>query len=174
MLNIETKRLRIRRFKEDDWKDLYEYLSDEEVVYYEPYTVFNEEQCKKEAVNRSTNEEFFAVCLKDSEKLIGNIYLGRRDFNCYEIGYVFNRNYQKQGYATEASKAVLDYAFDELHARRIIGKCNPKNKASYQLMERIGMRREGHLLQSVYFKVDENQNPIWSDTYEYALLKSER
>ena len=48
----------------DDWHDLYEYLSQEEVVKYEPYGAFTEEQAKREAISRSNNPDFWAVCLK--------------------------------------------------------------------------------------------------------------
>ena len=62
---METERLMIRRFEPDDWQDLYEYLSQEEVVKYEPYEVFTEEASKQEAVRRSGDDNFRAVCLKD-------------------------------------------------------------------------------------------------------------
>lgn len=61
----------------------------------------------------------------------------------------------------------------ELNARRIIAMCSPKNDSSWKLLERLKMRREGLLLKNVYFKTDENNKPIWLDTYEYAILVSE-
>ena len=173
MENIITERLIIRRFESADWEDIYEYLSDEEVVKFEPYDVMTEEQVKVETEKRVDNESFYAVCLKENLKMIGNIYLDKEDFNTYELGYVFNRKFQGQGYATESAKAVLDYAFKELGARRVIAMCNPKNEASWKLLERLILRREGHLLQNIYFKTDDNNEPIWLDTYEYAILKSE-
>lgn len=173
MENIVTDRLMIRRFKEDDWKDLYEYLSDKEVVEFEPYDIYSEDQAKEEAIKRKNNNSFYAVCLKENEKLIGNLYLGKEDFDTWELGFVFNKKYQGQGYVTEGAKALLDYAFTHLGARRIIAMCSPKNDRSWKLLERINMRREGILLQNVYFKTDSNGEPIWLDTYVYAMLKSE-
>lgn len=173
MQQLETERLVIRRFKEEDWKDLYEYLSDEEVVRYEPYQVFSIEASQNEAKSRAESPAFLAVCLKENNKLIGNIYFAKQEFKTWEIGYVFNRRYQGQGYATEAAKAVIAYGFNTRGARRIVAMCNPLNTASWRLLERLGMRREGHLKQNIYFKKDEKGNPIWSDTYEYAILKEE-
>lgn len=173
MQQLETERLIIRRFKEEDWEDLYEYLSDEEVVRYEPYQVFTIEKAQKEAKCRAESPAFFAVCLKENNKLIGNIYFAKQEFKTWEIGYVFNRHYQKKGYATEAAKAIIDYGFNIRRARRIVAMCNPINTASWRLLERLGMRREGHLRQNIYFKKDNEGNPIWSDTYEYAILKDE-
>ena len=173
MQQLETERLVIRRFKEEDWKDLYEYLSDEEVVRYEPYQAFSIEASQNEAKSRAENPAFLAVCLKENNKLIGNIYFAKQEFKTWEIGYVFNRSYQGRGYATEAANAVIAYGFNTRGARRIVAMCNPLNTASWRLLERLGMRREGHLKQNIYFKKDEEGNPIWSDTYEYAILKDE-
>lgn len=173
MEKIVTDRLIIRNFEEKDWKDLYEYLSDKEVVKYEPYDIYSEIQAKEEAIRRSNNESFYAVCLKENEKLIGNLYMSKGDFDTWELGYVFNRKYQGQGYATEGVKALLDFTFIHLGARRIIAMCSPKNHHSWRLLERINMRREGLLLQNIYFNTNSNGEPIWLDTYEYAILKAE-
>lgn len=72
-----------------------------------------------------------------------------------------------------SAKAVLKEAFEDLGARRVVAMCNPENIRSWRLMERLGMRREGHLIQNIYFKKDTSGNPIWHDTYEYAILKDE-
>lgn len=173
MKYIVLDRLYLRRFKTDDWEDLYEYLSDEEVVKYEPYGVFTVEEAKTEAIRRVDDESFYAVCLKEDGKIIGNQYLGKDDFDTWMLGYVFNRKYQGHGYATESAKGLIDYAFENLGARRIIAKCSPQNEGSWKLLERLHMRREGLLLQNVYFKTDDEDKPIWLDTYEYAILKSE-
>lgn len=50
---------------------------------------------------------------------------------------------------------------------------NPKNSSSWKLLEHLHMRREGLHLQNIYFKTGSNGEPIWVDTYEYAILKSE-
>ena len=125
MENIVTNRLIIRRFTKDDWKDLYEYLSNKEVVKFEPYDIYNENECKIEAINRSKNEAFWAVCLKENNKLIGNIYFQQQEpknFMTWEIGYVFNPKYWHKGYATEATKRIMQYGFEEIGVRRIIAK----------------------------------------------------
>src|SRR5690349_21510114 len=153
---METERLLLRRFNFDDWQDLFEYLSQEKVVKYEPYGVFTEEASKQEAVKRSENDAFWAVSLKDSKKMIGNIYLSKQEFDTWELGYVFNANYQGKGYATEAARALVDYVFKQKNAHRIIAMCNPLNESSWKLLERLGMRREGYLLQNIYFKKDES------------------
>lgn len=170
---MELDRLIIRRFKETDWEDLYEYLSDEEVVRFEPYEIFSKEAAKEEAVRRVNDCDFYAVCLKEDGKLIGNLYLGKCDFNTFELGYVFNKKYHKKGYAYESGRALIDDAFRNQGARRVIAMCSTNNISSWKLLERLKMRREGLLLQNVSFKKDSSGEPIWFDTYEYAILKSE-
>ena len=170
---METERLIIRRFRPDDWEDLHEYLSQEEVVKFEPYDVFTEEASQQEAIDRSGNDDFWAVCLKDTNKLIGNIYFAKQDFDTWELGYVFNLRYQGKGYATEASRALVNDAFMNKKAHRVIARCNVLNTASWKLLERLGMRREGHLIQNVWFKRDRNGQPIWADSFEYGILKAE-
>jgi len=171
--NIETKRLWIRRFHPADWRDLYEYLSQEAVVKFEPYEVFTETAGRQEAERRSKDNSYWAVCLKDGGKLIGNLYLAKQDFGTWELGYVFNEKYQGKGYATEAGLALLDDVFRNQHARRVIALCNPLNEPSWKLLERLGFRREGHLLKNIYFKKDKDGEPIWADTFEYAILGEE-
>ena len=171
---IETQRLLIKPFDPADWEDLHEYLSDGQVVRFEPYNVFTADESRMEAVRRSSDPAFWAVCLKDGGKLIGNLYLAGQPFDTWELGYVFNARYQGKGYATEAAASLLDHVFGRLGARRVTAMCNPHNTASWQLLERLGMRREGHLIRNIWFKRDERGEPIWADTYEYAILAEER
>lgn len=173
MKEIQTERLNIRKFESNDWKDLHEYFSNEEVLKFEPYKPFSEEESKREAIRRTTDFRFWAVCLRENNKLIGNIYFAEQDFDTWEIGYVFNLKYSGNGYATESCRAIMNYAFKELNARRVVAMCDPKNESSWRLLERLNMRREGHLKENIYFFKDENNSPIWKDTYEYGILEKE-
>lgn len=76
---IETGRLIIRSYEEKDLNDLYEYLSDEEVVRFEPYTAFSLEETKKNLEWRISSDEIFAIDLKSTGKMIGNVFLGKRE-----------------------------------------------------------------------------------------------
>ncbi len=169
---IYTNRLIIRGFAGNEGYDLYEYLSDKEVVKYEPYRPFSLQQAMAEAKRRTDDKSFLAVALKNG-KLIGNLYLSKGEYGTWEIGYVFNRNYWKQGYAGESTEALIHYLFEKENAWRIIAKCDPMNTNSWSLLERLGFRREGHLLKNLYFFQDEHGKPIWKDTFEYGILKEE-
>lgn len=76
----ETARLRFRRYEERDFTDLFEYLSDETVVRFEPYQPMTADQVREELKSRIASEEMIAVEEKSAGKLIGNVYLGRRGF----------------------------------------------------------------------------------------------
>ena len=170
---LKTERLVLRPFEETDAEGLHAYLGDEEVVQYEPYGVMTMEECRLEAARRASDEAFWAVCLADGT-LIGNLYLsGADEFGTREIGYVFARACWYKGYATEAARRLMAYAFERLATRRIIALCDTRNAASFALMERLGMRREGEFKKNVGFKTDAHGNTIWTDSYQYAILKEE-
>ena len=107
---VETKRLILRRFRESDLQDLHEYLSDPEVVAFEPYKPQTLEEVRGNLAWRISTEEMIAVELKETGKLIGNVYLGKRDFDSIEIGFVFNGKYQHHGYAAESCEKLIDLA----------------------------------------------------------------
>ena len=159
----ETERLILRRYKKEDIQDLFEYLSDEEVVKYEPYKPQTFDETKENLEWRIGTDEMIAVELKNSHKMIGNVYMGKRDFEALEMGYVFNRNYWGNGYAAESCKALIAQAFsDGVH--RIYAECDPNNKSSWKLLEALGFQREAHFRKNVYFWKDDAEQAIWKDT----------
>ena len=165
----ETERLILRRYKKEDVQDLFEYLSDKEVVKYEPYKQQTFDETKENLGWRISTDEMVAVELKNSHKMIGNVYMGKRDFEALEIGYVFNRNYWGYGYAAESCKALIQQAFSN-GVHRIYAECDPNNKSSWKLLEALGFQREAYFRKNVYFWKDETGKPIWKDTYVYAKL----
>jgi [ribosomal protein S5]-alanine N-acetyltransferase len=173
---METERLMIRPFSEEDWRDLHEYLSQEQVLKYEPGNVSNEEDCRKIARERAQADRFWAVCLKESDKMIGHIYFEQKEpapFQTWMLGYIFNPAFYGNGYATEACQRILKYGFEELGAHRVMAMCNPDNAASWRLLERLHMRREGHFKKAAFFRTTADGQPIWHDAYQYAILKEE-
>ena len=169
---LRTERLRLRSFEERDAEDLFSYLSDPEVVRFEPYGTMTLDECRVEAARRAYDERFWAV--ETDGKVIGNLFLSRPDDqNTAELGFVFSRAYQRKGYATEAAKCLLKYAFAHMGLHRVIAMCDAENPASWHLMERLGMRREGCFRKNTAFWKDERGKPIWKDTLLYAILEEE-
>jgi len=170
---VITEKLKIRKFKENDYTDLYEYLSDRQTYKYEPGKPITIEEAKRLCVARSKNRRFFAVKLKSENKIIGHIYFNAiepKKLLTYEIGFIFNKKYQGKGYATEAIRNFINHQFSISDIHKIIAHCNPRNIKSWKLLERLKFKREGKLRKNIFFNKDENNNPVWLDTYEYGLL----
>ena len=166
---IETERLILRLFENSDYDDLFEYLSQRKNDEFEGYPGITYENGKERLSYRVQSEEFFAIELKENRKVIGNIYCGKRNFESREVGYIINKNYQRHGYASEALSAVIRKCFNNgIH--RIYAECDPRNICSWKLLEKVGMKREAFFHKNIYFYKDENGNPIWKDTYVYAIL----
>jgi RimJ/RimL family protein N-acetyltransferase len=168
-INIETERLVIRNFKFDDWKQLYTYTSNQEVMRYIPDGIYTDEIAKK-FVEDNTGErpEKFAVILKSEDKLIGHMYFHEWFApQTYEIGWIFNKDYHNNGYATEAAKTLINYGFDILNLHRIIATCQPENPPSWRIAEKIGMTKEAHFRKCI---MTENG---WLDELFYAILKED-
>ena len=96
---LETRRLILRRFQQTDPEDLYGYLSDRETLRHEPYLPMDREQTRAELTQRIADAEMIAVDLKSENKLFGNLYPGKRNWESLELGYVFDRRYWHRGYS---------------------------------------------------------------------------
>ncbi len=173
---IETKRLLLRELRADDENDIHEYASDPEVVrlmIWGPNTRETTREFLERALQSQTAwprpEVGLAIELKSERKLIGSIGLRMKDetSRAADIGYVLNRNYWGHGYMTESTRAVLDVAFKQLKLHRVWATCDMRNRASYRVMERLGMRREGAFVKIAMEKGE------WRDTYLYAILAEE-
>ena len=86
---------------------------------------------------------------------------------CGEIGYVLHPDHQGHGYATEACRALLDYAFDGMDLHRVIARIDERNEASRAVLERLGMRLEARLVENEWFKGE------WTTELDFAVLADE-
>ncbi|WP_444664239.1 GNAT family N-acetyltransferase [Cellulomonas sp. CW35] len=173
---VSTDRLVLRRFTRDDGAGLHAYLSRPEAVRFEPYDVQTRAQCDELATARAQDPSFWAVCRGSDGALVGNLYLHHdepRGWHGYSLGYVFHPDEWHQGYATEACRALLDVCFRQWGAHRVSARCDPRNEASWRLLERLGLRREGHVRQAASFRTDDAGRPVWHDAYLYAVLDTE-
>jgi [ribosomal protein S5]-alanine N-acetyltransferase len=173
---IETERLLLRELREADENDIHEYASDPEVVrlmIWGPNTRELTRDFLARALQAQTQwpraDVGLAIELKSERRMIGSIGLRMKDEGrcTADIGYVLNRKYWGNGYMTESARAVLDVAFQQLNLHRVWATCDTRNRASYQLMERLGMRREGTFVKNAMEKGE------WRDTYLYAILAEE-
>jgi [ribosomal protein S5]-alanine N-acetyltransferase len=174
---MESARLIVRRFSEGDWRDLHEYLSMPETYRFEPGSPLGEEGSRTLAAERARGEDFYAVQLKEGGKMIGHVYLGAEgpaEYKAHELGFIFNPKFQRRGYCTEASALVLERAFGELGAHRVAAYCDPRNPASWRVLEKLGMRLEGVFRQKAFFRRGPDGMPLWHDCRAYAMLAEDR
>ena len=170
--SIQTERLLLRPFRESDHGDLFEFLSQLEKDEFEGYPGITFENSRKHLEDRLNSEEFFAIELKETGKVIGNIYCGNRDYQAKEVGYIVNQRFQRHGYATEALSAVIEATFRS-GVHRIYVECDPRNECSWRLLEKVGLKREAHFKQNIFFHKDANGNLIWKDTFVYAIVEND-
>ena len=141
---LETERLIIRPFNETDVKDVFEYLSDETVMeYIEP--IMTHEKVVSFIHNAGIkNKLVFAIVLKNINKVIGHLIFHKyTNKKIYEIGWIINKDYWNKGYAMEVGKNIIEYGFEELKIKKIIGETEEKNIKSIKTLERIGMKKVG-------------------------------
>ena len=169
---IQTGRLLLRPFSESDYDDLFEFLSQLADDEFEGYPGITWENGRGHLKYRLGSEEFYAMELMESGKVIGNIYCGNRDFAAKEVGYIVNKHCQQKGYAAEAISAVIAQAFKD-GAHRVYAECDARNVPSWKLLEKVGLRREAHFRQNIWFRRNENGVPVWKDTLIYAILEND-
>ena len=166
-MHIGTKRLTIRDFTETDAADLQEIFGDEETMANcEPAY----DLAKTQAFLRSfCMEKHGAVAAvhRESGKLIGYILFNESDPGVYEMGWIFNRGYWRQGYAWEACRAVIDHAFGVMQAHKVFAEAIDPVK-SVGLMKKLGMHLEG-----VQRSQTRDSAGNWADLYFYGLLENE-
>jgi RimJ/RimL family protein N-acetyltransferase len=172
--SFESERLLLRRFTEADLPPFLAYLNDPLVARYQSWESYTGQQAQ-EVIDEQQNLDpgvpgkwfTFAAESKEDGLLIGHVALKMLDHQQAEIGFTFSRAYHGKGLAFEAAARVLDYVFNELTLHRVIAITDCENERSAALLSRLGMRREGHFIQNIWFKGK------WGDEYLYALLREE-
>ncbi len=180
---LETDRLILRPFAEGDAADAYEYLQAPTVHCFACMKVNSLEEARRAVLERAKDAEYyFAIVLKENGKVIGEIDAmpetpapEEKDavLDTFSPCWMLNPGYHGKGYAYEAARAFFDYLFYQKGARRIYAYTEDYNLPSQKLCERLGMRREGLFREFVTFVKDAEGNPIYENTYQYAILKKE-
>lgn len=110
----------------------------------------------------------YAMIETESNKMIGIIELEIRDEFPAELGYILNKNYSGKGYITEACSKLLSIGFEHLDLERIYTRFDTNNKKSGNVMERLGMKKEGELRH-----LAKNPKGEWKTRAYYSILKEE-
>jgi RimJ/RimL family protein N-acetyltransferase len=146
---LRTERLVIRRFREDDASAFAAYRSDVDVARYQSwdgYTLADAERFTRElaSLHPGIPGEWFQFAAADpvSDELLGDVALrvDAKDVERAELGFTFAPAYQGKGYATEAVRGVIAYAFDRLDVGTMFAITDARNDTSIALLDRLGMR----------------------------------
>ena len=146
-----TPRLIIRAITPADGPAIHTYMSDPDVTHWLPEGLLSRAEAQAFAEeNTGESSEALALIDRASEEFIGHmVFHPWAGTHTYEIGWVIAQPFQQRGYATEAARSLLAYAFETLKCHRVIATCQPENIPSWKLMEALGMRREGLYLQCI-------------------------
>jgi RimJ/RimL family protein N-acetyltransferase len=174
---IRTERLLLRRYRDDDLDRLAAIQSLPEVarfLYWEPRTRDEVEPALAMRIAETHLEHDDDVVTLAVERIEDGLLLGDAtlflrsvDHRQIEVGYVFHPDAGGHGYATEATRALIDFAFDALDAHRVFARTDARNTASASLLRRLGMRQEAHFREAEIFK------GTWGEELVFAILDRE-
>lgn len=174
---IRTERLLLRAFVPADLASVQAMQTDEDVVRYLEWGPRSPEEIVESlrkkvaatAIHGEGDALSLAAALLDTGEVVGDFVL-----HCVseldergEIGFIVPPAHEGRGYATEAARALLRIAFDEVGFRRVIGQVESRNGASARVLEKLGMRLEAHFVENVLVKGE------WQDEMIYAILARE-
>lgn len=170
---LTTEHLALRKLTPEVFDYIYAIYSDDALIHFLGLTDENALKIEKEKHQKGLstfNKSFlyFHIINKKTDKIIGwcGYHTWYLDHNRAEIGYgLFDDNYKRKGFMSEALKPILDYGFRKMNLHRIEAFISPENAASLKLVEKFGFQKEG-VLKEHYFK-----NNVMEDSAVYSLLK---
>ena len=175
-MKLETERLILRDFVKEDWQRVLEYQSDPLYLRYYEWTERTPEAAQEfvgwflDHQKQSPRIKFqLAITLKTNHLLIGNcgIRMERANALQADVGYELDPKHWNHGYASEAAHAIVDFGFSRFNLHRVWSWCVADNLGSAHVLEKLGMRLEGHLRANEFYR---NR---WWDTLMYGILADE-
>jgi len=174
---IETERLLLRPLTADDLDAFHAIHAFADVVRYlyfdspslEVARGMLEKRARHFEILREGDKLLLALELRSGGGMIGDVSLTwvSAEHKQGEIGFALHPDQQGKGLAREAAEAMLRLGFEDLGLHRILGRLDARNAASAKVLERLGMRREAHILENEFVKGE------WTDELLYAVLARE-
>jgi len=171
-LAISTERLTLSLMTLNDLSNFSLLQSDVELMKYIG-PVLSEDDVKAKFLDRIkpfNNEEGHWITLNIHDK-VSNDFVGSIGFKLdsiieqrFEIGYLVLKEFGGKGYVTEASHAIIEFLQNKVIVKKIVAHCTTVNIASWKVMEKIGLQREGELKSDIFV------NDVWYDSYAYGLV----
>jgi RimJ/RimL family protein N-acetyltransferase len=175
-LPIETERLLLRRFRDQDLEPFLAYRNDPGVARYQGWSIPYARESALAFVEEMKNAQMvpgqwlqLAIEVRETTQMAGDaaIHIMKSDPRQAYLGVTLARDHWGLGYANEAMRKIIDLLFAEDNLHRLVAECDVENTASWQALERLGFRREAHLVENIFFK------GAYGSEYHYALLQRE-
>lgn len=149
---IETERLILRRYKENDLDAMYEIITDDRLSKYIKFPKLTKEEelaCIRQWINNADESKYekWVIELKDKGIVVGNIDVNTvvKKHNYCNVGYTIRYDYWGNGYAAEALKAVSDHLLYDIGYYLVECSCNELNKQSSKVMQKAGFKKDGYI-----------------------------
>ena len=171
---ISTKRTLLKPLSIDDAKNLFSYRSLLEVYKYQCWAPENISDAEDFIRTYSINEGIieghwkqFGIYSIKYKSLIGDCGFRIQSDDQTEIGYTIVPSYQRKGIGSEVVESLIYFLFNEMFIQRIIAKTDPENIGSIKVLERLGFRKEAHLVKNVKIRGE------WKDDLVYSISQEE-
>ena len=164
----------LREFRTTDLDDYLAIAGDDRVTNWMAFDSYNRakaEQSLAAMVTRAAEADradyMLAVTRPDDDRVIGFGRIAPSGSRTAKLGYAIGADHWGHGYATDAARVLLDFAFGTLGTHRVTAAIGPENEASIAVVKRLGFTYEGHLRDHVF------TNGAWRDSLLYSLLEAE-
>lgn len=170
---IELQHIRLRRPALSDAEAIFEYGSDPEVAYYMDWPMRTSVDQIVESLRgrcelwESGSEFYWVIALSEEDRAIGGVSC-RIVQDSAEVGFLLNRRYWGNGFATQAARAIVEWVLSIPSIRRVWATCDTENLASARVLEKAGLSREGTLRQ---WAVRPNISSQPRDAFMYSYLR---
>ncbi len=177
-MRLETKRLIIRPYVQEDLMECFQLMQDKELFVYMDMDVMNHDEYTDlftwliDCYDIGFDKDFkysFNITLKENGRHLGWCGLGglHFDISFKEIFYLIGKDYWGNGYAKEATQALLDYGFRRMNLNEIVAIVQPDNNASKKVIEHLGLMYK-HIIQGLPEKFNWNNGELF-----YSLSKND-
>ncbi|MFF3359815.1 GNAT family N-acetyltransferase [Streptomyces sp. NPDC002917] len=174
-LRIEGESIALRDFTLDDVDDTLKVYGDDRVTHWLSFDSRDRGQIQAmfEGIIARSHEQprteySLAVVAPPSDRVIGTVRIGLTGVKAAKLGVAIAASEWGKGYATDAARTMIDFAFRELDLHRITAAIGPENEASIKLIKNLGFTREGLLRDHVF------TNGGWRDSALFSILVDDR
>jgi ribosomal-protein-alanine N-acetyltransferase len=169
-MKLTTDRLLLRPLEADDFAVVHAYATDPEVVRFMDWgpntlddtTVFLDRMIRSATESPRTQYPLAIVPVGERPVGVVELQIDSAEHRRADVGYVLARSAWGRGYASEAAAAMLRFGFGELGLHKISATCDPDNRGSARVLEKIGMRQEGVLRDHFLIRGQWRDRLLWA------------